>query len=147
MTFALHFAVCIRTRGCVCVCACVSKALAWMTIWSMGGQVSCQHVRGRGVTVAVSGDLIIWWTQQWRGHIHTSLSRVACLIRPLLMQGSGGTYRKYWSCFDRVFSPLHDQQCITAVTLILCTRDSIIRCHCRGAALISIPKQAACVCV
>ena len=66
----------------------------------MGGQVSCQHVLfaevevvevevevgGGGLTVAVSGDLIIWWTPQWRGRAHTGLSRVAHLIRPLLMQ-------------------------------------------------------------
>lgn len=134
-----------------------------MTLWSMGGQVSCQHVLfgcggegwsgGVGMTVAVSGDLIIWWTQQWRDRIHTglslslSVSRVACLIRPLLMESSGGTYRKYWSYFDRVFSPLHNQQCITATPLILCTQahatttslDAIAE---GGVTLISIPKQA-----
>ncbi len=117
-----HVGVCVRE----CVCTCVSSAVAWMTRWSMGGQVSCQHVLfgagGEEVTPAVSGDLIIWWTQQWRGRVHTSLSRAARLIRPSLLLSSGGTYRKYWSYFDRVFSPLHNQQCITATPPFLCTQ-------------------------
>lgn len=102
-----------NTWICVWVCS-FSKVAAWMTTWSMGGQVSCQHVLLSGVsTAAVSGDLIIWWTQQWRGpHSYQPLSRCSSL-----MQSRGGAYRKYWSYFDRVFSPLCNQNCHDADSL------------------------------
>lgn len=119
---AQFFCLFVSKYVCACVCVCKSHLCArvlpkhWLEWqydqWEGKCPVSmfCSVCVCVCVTVAVSGDLIIWWTQQWRGCIHTSLSRAARLIRPLLMQSSGGTYRKYWSYFDRVFSPLHNQQ-------------------------------------
>jgi len=141
---------------CVCVCVCVymcfrSTGLNDNMINGRASVLSARPVRrwaarGGAVTVAVSGDLIIWWTPQRRGRIHSS-SGVARLIRPLLMQSSGGTYRKYWSHFDRVFAPLHNQQCVTATDADSVHATTSSCCYCRGVTLISIPKQAACVCV
>lgn len=78
-------------------------------------QVACQHdlwgAWGWGGVGGDSGWLgwsSFWWTQEWRGHTRANLALVAPLIKPLFMQSSRGTYSKYWSCFDRVFSPLNN---------------------------------------
>lgn len=163
--FVLHFRVfAMRTRGRVRVCTCVS----------LSSGLNDTMINGRASVLSARPVRVWWWGLKrggghdsgclrwshylmdtaverphsyWPLSLSLSLSRVACLIRPLLMESSGGTYRKYWSYFDRVFSPLHNQQCITATPLILCTQahatttslDAIAE---GGVTLISIPKQA-----
>lgn len=110
--------------------------LEWMGVVGVGVDSGCLRWSHHLMDAAVE-----------RPHSRWPPSRAARLIRPLLMQSSGGTYRKYWSYFDRVFAPLHNQQCTAAAALIQHAQRT--RRHHqmplqKGFPLISNPKQAAC---
>lgn len=104
---------------------------SWMTAWSTGvhaSVLSAWPVEGGGV-------IIVWWTQEWRGHTRANLALVAPLIGPLFMQSSGGAYSKYWSYFDRVFSSLNTPHPLPSIPPTLSSR-----CHYSGVTLTSNPK-------
>lgn len=88
-------------------------AAAPTTAWSTGDHASGLSARPVGGGWGRGGDSGWLGWSSFDGHrseeaTRANLALVAPLIGPLFMQSSGSTYGKYWSCFDRVFSPLNN---------------------------------------